>query len=88
MSGEIATEDLVRRVTDLARIRLADGDVRALDDPDADLAAAGLGSIAIVEFMVDLERTFAVTFPAEMINGETFRTVRTVVDALRRLRER
>jgi acyl carrier protein len=49
-------------------------------------ADAGLDSLALVALVVDLEQTFAVQFPAELMNADTFQTPRSVAEAMRALR--
>lgn len=54
-------------------------------DEDADLAASGLDSLGTVTLLVDLEQTFAVSFPGSMLTQATFRSaasLRTAVHGL------
>ncbi|MEU5208676.1 phosphopantetheine-binding protein [Streptomyces sp. NPDC020742] len=51
--------------------------------PDAPLAAHGFDSLCVVRLLVDLEETLGVTFPSDAVSAETFRSVRSITDALR-----
>ena len=75
---ELAVIDVVRRVLSPEYSGL-------LTDLDNDLARAGVSSLEMVELMCELERRFAIKFRDEQIDAATFRTVRTVVDAVRAL---
>ena len=57
-----------------------------IGDPDADLSDLGLESLTLVSLVVDLESTFEVVFPERMMDVETFRTVRTVAQAVQAAR--
>jgi acyl carrier protein len=72
--------EILRRVTELT-IACIDDDLVQLD-PDEDLAAVGLRSLDAVRLLIDLESTFSVTFPADMIDASTFRSIRTVATAV------
>lgn len=54
-------------------------------DRTARLSDMGLDSISAVDLMVDLERTFDVRFPDDMLTPATFRTATAVHDAIRSL---
>jgi acyl carrier protein len=79
-------DDIMRSVMDLARRHVAVEYTSTWDDPDADLSAVGFDSLEMVSFIVDLEASFSIQFPADMIDAETFRNVRTVANAVRALR--
>lgn len=66
-------------VLDLVKAQLPD----AGDDVDAPLAEVGLNSLHSVALLVALEQRFAVRFPPELIDATTFRTVRSMADAVR-----
>ena len=56
------------------------------DEPasvDASLAEAGFGSLDVVRLMMAVESRFSVRFPAEMVEPRTFRTARTIAEAIR-----
>lgn len=65
----------------------AAGGPSVLDDPDAELSAMGLDSMEMVGLIADLEASFDVEFPADMMVAETFTNVHTIADAVRSLRE-
>ena len=48
----------------------------------ADLADLGLDSMAAVSLLMDLESTFDVTFPDEMLTAETFQSASTLEQAI------
>lgn len=48
-----------------------DGDLA----PSDDLAALGLDSMGVVQLLTDLEETYGLDLPDELITEETFRTV-------------
>lgn len=54
----------------------------ALEDPDHELQAAGLTSLELVGFILDLEESFAIRVGDELMQPETFRSVRTVTEML------
>lgn len=53
---------------------------------DVPLAQLGLDSLASINLLLDLEDTFEVSFPDEMLTPETFRTVGSLRAAVERLR--
>jgi acyl carrier protein len=53
-----------------------------LRDPDSELRTLGLDSLRVVAFMVDLEATCDITFPAELLVPDTFHSIRTVATAV------
>jgi acyl carrier protein len=76
-------DDIMRSVMEVARRQVDPENTLALDDPDADLAAIGFDSLKMVGFIVDLETSFSIEFPADMIDAQTFRSLRTVADSVR-----
>jgi acyl carrier protein len=60
------------RKTLLAHLPYADGAELA---PTDDLAALGLDSMGVVQLLTDLEETFGLELPDELITEETFATV-------------
>ncbi|KUN16126.1 MULTISPECIES: phosphopantetheine-binding protein [Streptomyces] len=79
-------DELMTRVADIARRHLPPESSTALSDPDAELTAAGLESLLVVALLVDLEQELSVTFPAELIQWDTFRSVRSISRAVAGLR--
>lgn len=56
-------------------------------DLSTDLVELGFDSMVAIDLLVDLEKTFAVTFTDEMLNPDTFRTGDSLVSAIRSLLE-
>jgi acyl carrier protein len=80
------TEDLnteIRRVlNDAGRLPL---DANTLDD-HADLYLAGMSSHASVDVMLELEDTFEVEFPAQMLNRSAFESIAAIAAAVTELK--
>jgi acyl carrier protein len=67
------------RKTLLAHLPYADDDRFGASD---DLAALGLDSMGVVRLLTDLEETFGLDLPDELITEETFETVGSLWDAV------
>ena len=80
-------DETIRIVTEVARRHINLGNVVGLKNPDVELKSLGLDSIELVAFLIDLEKTFRIKFPSEMIEAGTFRTPRTVAQAVEAARE-
>jgi acyl carrier protein len=78
----------IRTVADVASRHTSQDKVAGLKNPDVELKSLGLDSIELVAFLIDLEKTFRIKFPNEMIETSTFRTLRTVAQAVEAARER
>lgn len=80
------TDDLnseIRRVlNDTARLPV---DANTLDD-NADLYLAGMSSHASVDVMLELEDTFDIQFPAQMLNRSTFESIAAIEAAVSELK--
>ncbi len=80
------TDDLnseIRRVlNDAGRLPL---DANTLGD-HADLYLAGMSSHASVDVMLELEDTFDVEFPAEMLNRSAFESIAAIAAAVAQLK--
>jgi acyl carrier protein len=50
-----------------------------------ELVALGLNSVSAINLLLDIEETFGVTFPASMLNEDTFRSVGSLRHALETL---
>jgi acyl carrier protein len=50
---------------------------------DADLPAAGLDSLKIIEFMLLLEERFQISVPEDMLEAENFRSIRRIAAMVR-----
>lgn len=55
-------------------------------DPAADLMQLGLDSMSSIDLLMDMEKTFGVTFPDTMLSRETFQNTATLGAAIRQLR--
>ncbi len=80
-------DDDIRSVVEVARRHIDVDMLAALDDPDAELSALGLDSLRMVSFILDIEGSFAIEFPSEMIDVGTFHSLRAVATAVRVVRE-
>lgn len=60
------------RQTLLTHLPYANSDEFAVSD---DLAALGLNSMGVVQLLTDLEETFGLELPDELVTEETFETV-------------
>jgi acyl carrier protein len=69
-------------VTQVVRRVLPEDRAAALSSPDSELNSLGLGSLELVSLLVALENTFSVRFPADVMHRSTFRSVRTITEAL------
>lgn len=67
------------RKTLLAHLPYADNEDFA---PEDDLAALGLDSMGVVQLLTDLEETYGLELPDELITEETFSTVGSLWDAV------
>jgi len=70
------------RKTLLAHLPYADTDEFAAAD---DLTALGLNSMGVVQLLTDLEETFGLELPDELITEETFETVGSLWEVVGRL---
>ncbi|CRK61864.1 hypothetical protein [Alloactinosynnema sp. L-07] len=73
-------EKLLNQVVEIAGRHVTDRDT--VTGPDVELPELGMGSLRMVQFMVDLESAFGVSFPEPLITPETFRTPRTAAEAI------
>jgi acyl carrier protein/quercetin dioxygenase-like cupin family protein len=87
VAQQSSIDNVKRVVTDLVRGLVRTGDDEALADPDADLAALGVDSVAVVELIVQLEKVYSISFPSAMLDRSTFRSVASVADAVATVRQ-
>jgi acyl carrier protein len=73
------------RVDLVVRNHLRFLDASAPLPPDANLRDLGLDSLAAIDLLLDLEQTFGVLFPDELLTQETFQTAANLADAVARL---
>jgi acyl carrier protein len=80
-------DETLRSVIEVVRHHTDGGSPHPLDDPDLELTSIGFDSLKKVCLLLDLERSLGVRFPATMIDAENFRTLRTVADSIRALKD-
>ncbi len=76
-------DEVLGSVREIARRQLPPG--KSVLDADESLAGLGFDSLKLVGFVVELERDLDITFPADLFDASTFRSLRTVADAIRSL---
>ena len=76
---------ITHAVMEIALRHIDPANAPLLDGPDANLASVGMRSLDTVSFICDLEKSFSIVFPSEMIDDVTFRTISTVAEAVRSL---
>ena len=82
-----APDELVREVIEVLSRHVPGGLETAAEGPEAAaLAPVGLDSLKVVELLLDLESTFGISFPADMLDRETFRDAGTIAAAVARIR--
>ncbi|MGY0236069.1 phosphopantetheine-binding protein [Longispora urticae] len=74
--------ETVTRVIALANRHIPGGGTLSVHDLDVELVGLGFGSLRTVAFMVDVEEAFEISFPPHLITADTFRTLRSIVDAV------
>lgn len=82
-----AIEDFERTLENVLRMHLPGLEGDAALPADVPLAEIGLDSLRAVSLVLDLEDTFSVEFPDEMLTETTFRTASALRDALGTLLE-
>jgi acyl carrier protein len=81
MTADVGAE--IRRVlNEVGRLPL---DANELDDR-ADLYLAGMSSHASVDVMIELEDTFGIEFPAQMLNRSVFESIAAIAAAVYELK--
>ncbi|MEO3890695.1 phosphopantetheine-binding protein [Nonomuraea sp. B5E05] len=79
-------EESIKEITAAVRRHLADEQEAQPVSPDTALSDLGFGSLGLVALMVDVEESLSLSFPSEMINPETFRSIRSMAEAVVTLR--
>jgi acyl carrier protein len=72
----------LERVLALVAARPVPGRGEQHPGPDDPLTELGFDSLAMVGLMVAVEQEFAVSFPAHLITAATFRSARTIAEAV------
>ena len=75
-------------ILELAGKAMPDARLRASIEPDTDLHAAGLTSMAMVKLMLAVEAAFDIAIPDADLSLENFRSVRALEALVARLRKR
>jgi acyl carrier protein len=77
--------ELPDRIAQIVRSRCRFVDPAEPLDPDAALTALGVGSLEIVEIIVDIEDAYGIEVPLEMLTPEMFTSTSTMWAGLRHL---
>ena len=80
-------DEILWAVMEVARRHMPADGAPALDC-DIELSSAGFESLQLVGFILDLEKSLAVQFPADMFDAAIFRNPRTIAGYVRALRDR
>ena len=83
-----ATTPTADRAFAVVRKRLKFLDAAQPLNPEANLRQLGLDSLAAIDLLLDLEQTFRVVFPDELLTEETFRTAGNLASAVEQLMRR
>ncbi|MEV8093606.1 acyl carrier protein [Kitasatospora sp. NPDC085879] len=76
-------DEALAAVLATVRSQLPDSaDPSAEIDPDAPLDGLGFDSLRTVRLLVEVEEALGVEFPPDLVTAETFRTARTLADAV------
>jgi len=79
-------EDITTQFEECLRRHLRSAKLNAIDY-DVELVQLGLDSMTAIAVLLDMEKTFKILFPDEMLVEETFRTARRLKQAVQKLRE-
>ena len=77
--------DFLQAVARIVAAQLPGDGERTPAPLDVPLTDLGIDSLRTVRLLVQLERDLGIELPPELITADTFRTVRTVADAARRV---
>ena len=80
-------DDITTQFEEAIRRHLRSGKPNALNY-DTELVQLGLDSMSAVAVLLDMEKTFNIRFPDEMLVEGTFRTAGKLKEAVQLLRER
>jgi acyl carrier protein len=79
-------EDITTQFEDCLRRHLRSGKADSINY-DVELTQLGLDSMTAVAVLLDLEKTFEIRFPDDMLVEGTFRTAGRLKEAVQKLRE-
>jgi acyl carrier protein len=79
------SDDVLRTVLQVVRTHIPPGDTPVRVSPESLLSELGFQSLAIVRLIVSLEAELGLELPADLVDGEVFRTPSTIADAIRPL---
>ena len=79
-------EDITTQFEECLRRHLRSANLNAIDY-DVELVQLGLDSMTAIAVLLDMEKTFKILFPDEMLVEGTFRTARRLKQAVQKLRE-
>lgn len=80
-------DDITTQFEEALRRHLRSANLDAINY-DVELAQLGLDSMTAVAVLLDMEKTFGIKFPDDMLVEGTFRTARKLKEAVQLLRER
>jgi acyl carrier protein len=79
------TDDFEQTLENVLRMHLPGVEAESSVPPDIPLSDLGLDSLRAVNLVLDLEDTFAIEFPDQMLTEATFHTADALSKALRTL---
>lgn len=79
-------DDITTQFEEVLRRHLRSGKTDSINY-DVELVQLGLDSMTAVAVLLDMEKTFKIRFPDEMLVEGTFRTARALKEAVQKLRE-
>ena len=82
MNVDVMNQDIRAILANSGRLAVP---IDSLDD-DADLFAAGLDSLAIVNVLMSIEETFEVEFPEHLLSRKSFSSIANLSRAVAELR--
>lgn len=82
MNVDVQSQDIRAILANSGRLAVP---VDTLED-DADLFAAGLDSLAIVNVLMSIEETFDIEFPEHLLSRKSFSSIRNLSRAVAELR--
>ena len=80
----VTAADVVELVTQLVANRAGLSNHEQVLPPDTRLNDIGLDSLKIVDLIVDIEAAFCLVLPDDLLNIQTFESIRSIADAVAR----